>query len=157
MATSVQQDDGPRMRRGRRRRATRAMSEINVTPFVDVMLCLLIIFMVATPLMSVGVPIDLPDTAAEALPSEAEEPLTVTLTAEGALFVQTTPIATDDLIPRLEAVADERDSARIVLRADGTIPYAQVMQVMGALNASGFRAIDLVTDASGPRLDGTGE
>ena len=140
--------------RGRGRRATRPMSEINVTPFVDVMLCLLIIFMVSAPLMTVGVPIDLPDTSAEALPSETEEPLTVTLTGDGEILIQTTPILADDLIPRLQAVAGERDSTRIFLRADGAIPYDRVMQVMGALNAGGFREIGLVTDAGGPRLDG---
>lgn len=132
------------------------MSEINVTPFVDVMLCLLIIFMVAAPLMTVGVPVDLPDTSAESLPSEEEEPLTVTLTPEGTLVLQTTEISREELIPRLQAIAAERDSPRIFLRADGAIPYEQVMEVMGALNAGGFRQIGLVTDAGGPRLDGTG-
>jgi biopolymer transport protein TolR len=131
------------------------MSEINVTPFVDVMLCLLIIFMVSAPLMTVGVPVDLPDTSAEALPTENEEPLTITLTADGALVLQTSPIERGELIPRLQAIAAERDSPRIFLRADGAIPYTQVMEVMGALNAGGFREIGLVTDAGGPRLDGT--
>jgi biopolymer transport protein ExbD len=92
MGASVAKSDGPRRRRGRGSRGTRPMSEINVTPFVDVMLCLLIIFMVAAPLMTVGVPIDLPDTSAEALPSEEEEPLTVTLTPDGAVMVQTTEV-----------------------------------------------------------------
>jgi biopolymer transport protein TolR len=133
------------------------MSEINVTPFVDVMLCLLIIFMVAAPLMTVGVPIDLPDTSAEALPSEDEEPLTITLTPEGEVMIQTTAVPLDDLIPRLQAIAGERESTRVFLRADGGIPYEDVMRVMGALNAGGFREIGLVTDAGGPRLDGTGQ
>jgi biopolymer transport protein TolR len=125
------------------------MSEINVTPFVDVMLCLLIIFMVAAPLMTVGVPIDLPDTSAEALPSEEEEPLTVTLTPEGAVMVQTTEVPIGELVARLQAVAAERESTRIFLRADGSIPYERVMTVMGALNAGGFREIGLVTDSGG--------
>jgi biopolymer transport protein TolR len=133
------------------------MSEINVTPFVDVMLCLLIIFMVSAPLMTVGVPIELPETAAEALPSEEEEPLTVTLAPDGEILIQTTPVAADVLVPRLQAIAAERDSTRIFLRADGAIPYERVMQVMGALNAGGFRQIGLVTDAGGPRLDGSDE
>jgi biopolymer transport protein TolR len=133
------------------------MSEINVTPFVDVMLCLLIIFMVSAPLMTVGVPIDLPDTSAEALPSEDEEPLTVTMAPDGAVMIQTTPVPLEELITRLEAIAGERDSTRIFLRADGGIPYEDVMRVMGALNAGGFREIGLVTDAGGPRLDGPGE
>ncbi len=156
MGVSVATNSGSR-RRGRGRRGNlRPMSEINVTPFVDVILCLLIIFMVAAPLMTVGVPIDLPDTAAEALPSEEEEPLTVTLAPDGQVMIQTTPVAMADLIPRLQAIAGERASTRIFLRADGGIPYVEVMQVMGALNAGGFRQIGLVTDSGGPRLDGTG-
>ncbi|WP_416916515.1 MAG: protein TolR [Roseicyclus sp.] len=157
MGVSLATNSGSR-RRGRGRRANlRPMSEINVTPFVDVMLCLLIIFMVAAPLMTVGVPIDLPDTSAEALPSEEEEPLTITLTPEGEVMIQTTAVPMGDLIPRLQAIAAERDSTRVFLRADGTIPYEDVMRVMGALNAGGFREIGLVTDAGGPRLDGTGQ
>ncbi len=156
-AQVAQQGGGTRRRRGRGRRGSRPMSEINVTPFVDVMLCLLIIFMVAAPLMTVGVPIDLPDTSAEALPSEDEEPLTVTLAPDGEILIQTTPILRDDLVPRLQAIAGERDSTRIFLRADGAIPYEQVMQVMGALNAGGFREIGLVTDAGGPTFDGSEE
>jgi biopolymer transport protein ExbD len=96
--------------------------------------------------MTVGVPIDLPDTSAEALPSEEEEPLTVTLTPEGAVMVQTTEVPIGELVARLQAVAAERESTRIFLRADGAIPYERVMTVMGALNAGGFREIGLVTD-----------
>ena len=91
--------------------------------------------------MTVGVPIDLPDTSAEALPSEEEEPLTVTLAPDGRVLVQTTEVAMDELVARLQAVASERDSTRIFLRADGAIPYERVMTVMGALNAGGFREI----------------
>lgn len=156
MGASVAKSSGAR-RRGRGRRTGGTMSEINVTPFVDVMLCLLIIFMVSAPLMTVGVPIDLPDTSAEALPSEDEEPLTVTMAPDGAVMIQTTPVPLEELITRLEAIAGERDSTRIFLRADGGIPYEDVMRVMGALNAGGFREIGLVTDAGGPRLDGPGE
>ncbi|MEL6644318.1 MAG: protein TolR [Pseudomonadota bacterium] len=143
--------------RRRRRRRARPMSEINVTPFVDVMLVLLIIFMVAAPLLTVGVPVELPKTAAEALPTEQEEPLTVTLTAEGGVMIQTTEVELGNLIPRLQAIATERDDDKIFLRADGAIPYEQVMQVMGALNAGGFASIGLVTDTDGPRLDGRDE
>jgi biopolymer transport protein TolR len=132
------------------------MSEINVTPFVDVMLVLLIIFMVAAPLMTVGVPVDLPKTAANALPGEEEEPLTVTLTAEGAVMIQTTDVARDELVTRLRAIAAERDSTRVFLRADGAVPYARVMEVMGALNRGGFGNIGLVTDTGGPSLDDRG-
>jgi biopolymer transport protein TolR len=157
MGVSLATNSGSRRRGRGRRTSLRPMSEINVTPFVDVMLCLLIIFMVAAPLMTVGVPIDLPDTSAEALPSEEEEPLTITLTPEGEVMIQTTAVPMGDLIPRLQAIAAERDSTRVFLRADGTIPYEDVMRVMGALNAGGFREIGLVTDAGGPRLDGTGQ
>ncbi len=143
-------------RRGRRRGNSAAMSEINVTPFVDVMLVLLIIFMVAAPLLTVGVPVQLPETAAEALPSEQEEPLTITLTADGLIMVQTTETPADQLIGKLRAVAAERENDKIFLRADGAIAYEQVVQIMGALNAAGFRNIGLVTDTGGPRFNGQG-
>ena len=132
------------------------MAEINVTPFVDVMLVLLIIFMVAAPLLTVGVPVDLPKTAASALPSDQEEPLTVTITAGGSVQIQTTETARDELIPKLRAIAAERTSDRVFLRADGAIPYAEVMEVIGALNAGGFTNVGLVTDTGGPTLDRTG-
>lgn len=145
---------GNRRRRARGRARAAAMSEINVTPFVDVMLVLLIIFMVAAPLLTVGVPVELPETAAQALPSEQEEPLTITLSADGAIMVQTTQVAPDALIGMLRGVAAERDSDKIFLRADGSIAYERVAQVMGALNAAGFNNIGLVTDTGGPSLDG---
>lgn len=152
----VQKGSGKDGGTGRRRRhgRSRPMSEINVTPFVDVMLVLLIIFMVAAPLLTVGVPVDLPKTAAQALPTEQEEPLTVTLTGDGLILIQETEVAGDALIPRLQAIAAERTSDKLFLRADGTISYARVMEVMGALNAGGFGNIGLVTDTGGPRLDG---
>jgi biopolymer transport protein TolR len=130
------------------------MSEINVTPFVDVMLVLLIIFMVAAPLMTVGVPVELPKTAAGALSGEEEEPLTVTITADGIVQIQTTEVPRDQLVTRLLAIASERESSRVFLRADGAVAYADVMQVMGALNRGGFTNIGLVTDTGGPELDG---
>jgi biopolymer transport protein TolR len=132
------------------------MAEINVTPFVDVMMVLLIIFMVAAPLMTVGVPVELPKTAANALPSEQEEPLTVTVSANGAVMIQTTEVTRGELVNRLRAIAAERDSTRVFLRADGAVPYAQVMEVMGALNRGGFANIGLVTEAGGPTLDQDG-
>ncbi|MYH57112.1 MAG: protein TolR [Boseongicola sp. SB0675_bin_26] len=138
----------------RRRRRARPMSEINVTPFVDVMLVLLIIFMVAAPLQTVGVPVELPRTAAQALESGQEEPLTVTLTADGVTMIQTTEVADEQIVPRLRAVLSERASRRVFIRADGAIPYARVVQVMGALNAAGITDIGLVTDMGGPRLGG---
>ena len=151
----VQGGSGGGKGRRRRRGGARPMSEINVTPFVDVMMVLLIIFMVAAPMLTVGVPVELPRTAAQSLPAEQEEPLTVTITASGELAIQTTVVPEDELIGRLTAIAAERTSNRIFLRADGAIPYERVMQVMGALNAGGFSNIGLVTDSGGPRFDGT--
>ncbi len=141
-------------RRGRRRNRARVMSEINITPFVDVMLVLLIIFMVAAPLLTVGVPVELPKTAANALATEQEEPLTITLTLDGRLLIQTTETEPEALIEKLRAIALERSDDKVFLRADGAIPYDRVMQVMGALSAGGFRDIGLVTDAGGPSFDG---
>lgn len=143
---------------GRRRRRCRAqpMAEINVTPFVDVMLVLLIIFMVAAPLLTVGVPVELPKTAANPLPGEQEAPLTVTIAADGTVAIQKTPTPLDQLVPKLRAVAAERSSERVYLRADGALPYEMVVQIMGALNAGGFSDIGLVTDIGGPALDAPG-
>ena len=140
----------------RQRRRSRPVAEINVTPFVDVMLVLLIVFMVAAPLLTVGVDVDLPKTAAGALPSESEEPLTVTLTAEGAIVIQTTETPETEFLTRLRGIAQERADDKVFLRADGAIPYARVMQVMGAMNAAGFDNIGLVTDLGGPTFDGSG-
>ncbi len=157
MAAGLYSEAAPEARRGRKRRsrAARPMSEINVTPFVDVMLVLLIIFMVAAPLLTVGVPVELPETAAAPLPvDEEDEPLTVTLAPDGQVLIQTTPVAPDTLVPRLRAIAAERADDRIYLRADGAIAYARVMEVMGALNSGGFNSIGLVTDPGGPTFDG---
>ena len=142
---------GRRRRRGGR--GGQPMAEINVTPMVDVMLVLLIIFMVAAPLLTVGVPVELPKTAASALPSEAEEPLAVTITADGTVTIQTTEVPMDQLVNRLRAIAVERADDRIFLRADGAVPYQMVAQVMGALNRGGFSSIGLVTDSGGPAMD----
>ena len=142
-------------RRGRRRGSSAAMSEINVTPFVDVMLVLLIIFMVAAPMLTVGVPIELPDTAASAMPNEEEEPLTISITADGLILLQTTEVSDAELIPKLAAIAAERTSDKVFLRADGALAYERVAQVMGALNAGGFNNIGLVTDSGGPAMDGS--
>lgn len=142
-------------RRGRRRGQSAAMSEINVTPFVDVMLVLLIIFMVAAPMMTVGVPVELPETAASALAQESEDPLSITLTADGRVLLMNNEENQDELVTKLQAIAAERSDDKVFLRADGSIPYEKVVQVMGALNAGGFRNIGLVTEQGGPRLDGT--
>ncbi|MFZ1663162.1 MAG: protein TolR [Paracoccaceae bacterium] len=144
---------GGRRRRGSRGKAA-VMSEINVTPMVDVMLVLLIIFMVAAPLLTVGVPLELPKTAAQAVPTVQEEPLTVSVQADGTISIQNSPIAEDELIAKLKAIAAERQDDKLFLRADGKIPYERVVQVMGALNNGGFSNITLVTDAGGPSFDG---
>ena len=142
-----------RGRNGKGRARSQPMAEINVTPFVDVMLVLLIIFMVAAPLLTVGVPLELPKTAAQAVPAEPEEPLSVSVTPEGPILVMTTEVPENELVTRLRAVAAERQSDKIYLRADGAIPSARIMEVMGALNAAGFNNIVLVTEAGGPRMD----
>jgi biopolymer transport protein TolR len=144
-----------RVARGRGRRGKhRPMAEINVTPFVDVMLVLLIIFMVAAPLLTTGVPLQLPETTAEALPTPQEEPLTVQIGAEGKVYVMNTEVPPGDLLARLRAVAAERRDDQVYLRADQGLSYGTIMEVMGALNAGGFRSIALVTDAAPPETEG---
>ena len=152
MGTGVIKSSG---RRRRHRGHAAAMSEINVTPFVDVMLVLLIIFMVAAPLLTVGVPVKLPETAANAMPTEPEEPLTITLTVDGLILVQNTEIGEGELIPKLKAIAAERKSDKVFVRADGAVTYDRVAQLMGALNAGGFNNIGLVTDPGGPKFGGS--
>ena len=156
MGGGVVQSDGGGSRR-RRHGRKRPMSEINVTPFVDVMLVLLIIFMVAAPLLTVGVEVDMPDTAAQPLPNEQEEPLAVTLTADGRTMIMETEVTPDAVVPRIRAILTERTSDKIFLRADGSLPYARVAELMGALNAAGLTNLVFVTDAGGPRLGGQSE
>ena len=134
--------------RGRRR----VMAEINVTPFVDVMLVLLIVFMVTAPLLTVGVPVDLPKTRAQAL-GQDREPLAVTIRSNGRIYLQNTPVAEDDLVPRLTAIAANGYDQRIFVRGDRTVDYGRVMEVMGLLSAAGFTHIGLVTDVAKPKPD----
>ena len=136
-------------RRFSKRGSNKLMSEINVTPFVDVMLVLLIIFMVAAPLLTVGVEIELPKTSARALPTEKEQPLTLSLTKDKELYLQDTKIEFSDLIPKLKQIAEQRDDNRIFIRADGTNNYSTIMEIMGALNSSNFSNISLVTESGG--------
>ena len=138
----------------RNRYSNGLMAEINVTPFVDVMLVLLIIFMVAAPLLTVGVPVELPKTAATPLPNEQEEPLTITLTEDGSLWLQKSEIQFDELEAKLRSILVERNNNKIFLRADGANSYEIVMRLMGALNNSGFNNIGLVTDTGGPTFNG---
>ena len=124
---------------------TQPMAEINVTPFVDVMLVLLIIFMVTAPLLTVGVEVDLPETDAEAI-TDSGEPLAVTVMADGAIFVQDAEIAYDDLVPHLRAVLNANNDQRIYVRGDKNGPYDNVAKVIGRLNAAGFTQFGLVTE-----------
>ena len=150
MGAAVQKSGGGSSRRGRRRSSGSPVSEINVTPFVDVMLVLLIIFMVAAPLLTVGVPLELPKTKAEPLPQEQEEPLTINLDATGKVYIQKTEIVPAEMIAKLTAIAAQRKSDKVFLRADRTLDYGRVMEVMGELNAGGFKSIGLVTDQAVP-------
>ena len=141
---------GGGLRRGRRGRARRPMSEINVTPFVDVMLVLLIIFMVTAPLLTAGVPIDLPDSRANALPQEQEQ-IAISIAADGAVFIGDEPVAADALPQALAALkAGAGEAPDITLRADRGLDYGRVMGVMGELNRAGLNRISLVTHGGAP-------
>jgi len=131
----------------RRHRRRPVMSEINVTPMVDVMLVLLIIFMVSAPLLTVGVPIDLPQTQAKSLDQD-KEPLTVSVKLDGEVFLQNTEIKVDELVPKLQAITQARGGLdeRIYVRGDRKVDYGTVMRVMGRLSAAGFRRVALVTE-----------
>ena len=127
----------------------RPMAEINVTPMVDVMLVLLIIFMVAAPLMTVGVPVDLPRTAATPLNQETE-PLTISVNPEGAIFLQETEVPIEELVPRLQAIMQNQPAGtperRIFVRGDRAIAYGKVMEVMGTIAAAGFTRVALLAE-----------
>ena len=146
MGMSVGQSTSGRGGRGHRRRGRHhaLMSEINVTPFVDVMLVLLIIFMVAAPLMTVGVPIDLPETRANALNSDTQ-PITVSVNQQGQIYLQETEIPIDEVVAKLEAIARAGYDERIYVRGDRAADYGTVMRVMARISAAGFRNIGLVT------------
>ncbi len=126
------------------RRGHRPMSEINVTPMVDVMLVLLIIFMITAPLLTVGVRVDLPKTTAQVITDEVE-PLAVTINADGRIFLQDTELDLAALAPRLVAIAGNNPDVRVFVRGDQTINYGRVMEVMGTINAAGFKKVALVT------------
>ena len=121
------------------------MSEINVTPFVDVMLVLLIIFMVTAPLLTVGVQVDLPETSADTLPEEIE-PLTLTINSKGEVFIQETKIEFNNLIKKILAVSNNRTDTRIYVRGDKTINYGRVLEIMGLLSGSGFTKVALISE-----------
>jgi len=137
-------------RRNRRRRGRRAaLSEINVTPLVDVMLVLLIIFMISAPLLTAGVPLQLPKTEAGAL-SQQNQPLTISIRQDGSIFVQEAETPFDDLGPQMRAMARGGFDKPIYVRADGRAPYEVVARVMASLSTSGFNQINLLTDTGGP-------
>ncbi len=144
MGMSVGSGGGGGGRRGRRSGKRALVSEINVTPMVDVMLVLLIIFMVAAPMMTVGVPIDLPQTQAKAMNSETQ-PITVSVNPAGEIYLQETAIPIDEVVPKLQAIATTGYNERIYVRADTAATYGIVMQVMARISAAGFTNIGLVT------------
>ncbi len=136
---------GSRGRRGHRRRTM--MAEINVTPMVDVMLVLLIIFMVSAPLLTVGVPIDLPQSQAKSIDQD-KEPLALSVRNDGKVFLQEAEIGMDELVPKLRAITEARGGMdeRIYVRGDRTVDYGTMMKVMGRLSGAGFRRVALVTE-----------
>lgn len=142
-------------RRGRRRRGRQrgTLSEINVTPLVDVMLVLLIVFMISAPLLTAGVPLELPKTEASSIQDQSE-PLSVSIQADGAVFIGERPVPFASLAPQLRAMAGEDSKKPIFVRADGRASYATVAQVMAALSTSGFTSINLITDTGGPSSGG---
>ena len=144
MAMNVAGSSGGGGRRGRRRAV---MAEINVTPMVDVMLVLLIIFLVSAPLLTVGVPLDLPQTQAKSLDQD-KNPLTLSVNLKGQIFLNDNEIALNDLVPKLKAITDARSGLdeRIFVRGDKKVDYGTVMRVMGRLSAAGFRRVALVTE-----------
>ena len=144
MGMSVGSAGGGGRRSGRRGRSRALMSEINVTPLVDVMLVLLIIFMVAAPMMTVGVPIDLPETQAKPLNAETQ-PITVSVNDKGQIFLQETEIPIEEVVPKLEAIAQTGYEERIYVRADKQSAYGTVMQVMARISAAGFKNLGLIT------------
>src|SRR6185312_8087283 len=141
--------NGGRTGKGSRRSAAyRPMSEINVTPMVDVMLVLLIVFMVAAPLLTVGVAVDLPKAQAPAI-NENKEPLVVTINAEGTIFLQETAVDNDALVPRLQAITSNNPTASIYVRGDKAINYGRVLEVMSMISAAGFTKVSLIAEMPG--------
>lgn len=132
-------------RSGQKAGSYRPMAEINVTPFVDVMLVLLVVFMVTAPLLTVGVTVDLPETSSPILAGQ-DEPLAVTVNADGQIFLQETEVELKELVPRLAAITRNKPDTRIFIRGDQTIAYGRVMEVMGTLNEAGFVRVALVTE-----------
>lgn len=129
-----------------RKGAYRPMSEINVTPFVDVMLVLLIVFMVSAPLLTAGVPVDLPDSKAAPLMDEDNKPLEITLREDGSIYVGETVLTEERIVPMLSAITESNPDRRIYIRGAETLPYGEVMRIIGAINAGGFKKVALITE-----------
>jgi len=140
---------GARPRRGYHRRKAHPMAEINVTPMVDVMLVLLVIFMITAPLLTVGVPVDLPKTQATAM-SDPDEPLVVTINKEGKIFLAETELKMEELGPRIDAISGKNPDVKIFIRGDQAVDYGIVAQVLGQLVSAGFRHLALISDAAAP-------
>ncbi|MGI4851114.1 MAG: protein TolR [Janthinobacterium lividum] len=126
------------------------MSDINVTPMVDVMLVLLVIFMVTAPLMTVGVPVDLPKTQAKAI-NEKVEPLTISISSDQKIYIQETEVNLDNLVSRLQAITQAKPDTRIFIRGDQKIAYGLILQVMGTISAAGFEKIALMAELPPPK------
>jgi biopolymer transport protein TolR len=124
----------------------RPMAEINVTPLVDVMLVLLVVFMVAAPLLTVGVPVDLPQTQAPPI-TDPKEPLVISINAEGHIFIQDSDVVTETLVPRLQAITGENPDALVYVRADKSIDYGRVLEVMSLISAAGYRKVSLIAES----------
>ena len=145
MAMAVGGAGGGGGRRGRRGRARKGpMADMNMTPFIDVMLVLLIIFMVAAPMMTVGVPVDLPETRAKAMEGQTQ-PITVSVDGQGRIFIQEAELKLDELVPKLQAIAKNGVEERVFVRGDKTTDYGTILRVMGRLNDAGFKKIGLVS------------
>jgi biopolymer transport protein TolR len=137
-------------RGSRARRKRGGFSEINMVPFIDVVLVLLVIFMIAAPMLTAGVKVDLPDTAAKPLPG-SDEPLSVSVRKDGKIFIQKTPTELNDLGPKLQAILGEKRETRIFVRGDTAIDYGRVMQVIGIITSAGYTKVALVTSNSSKR------
>ncbi|MBE9604368.1 protein TolR [Acetobacteraceae bacterium H6797] len=151
---------GGLMNGGRGKGRYRPMAEINVTPMVDVMLVLLIIFMVAAPMMTSGVPVDLPKTNAAPLNQDQQEPLTISIAPDGKIYLQDTEVAKEELVPKLQAIAGAQaqgaqatapEQRRIFVRGDRTVPYGTIMEVMGTVSSAGFTRVALLAEQPGGR------
>lgn len=136
-------------RRGRRSYYARPVSDINVTPFVDVMLVLLVVFMVTAPLLTVAVPVDLPKTQARSI-NQDKDPLVISVDADGKVYLQEKGMKLEDLVPKLKAITNANSEARIFVRGDKSVEYGRIMEVMGTISAAGFNKVALVAELPKP-------